>query len=303
MPRWPFSFANLLTRDHRVPWNAAIIPYLELKQVFDMVPPISRSKAKYDDPPEVDYLTQFVRLKLYLDAKLLDENSRVWKELQEADPGFRKIRHIHHFAVYDSGVKQDGFPEEWKDRKWFANWVDVNVMSLLRILDEGTLKRGTDVILHTDYVSKWEAEEQKHKDNLEKQRLAGLSKGELALEKKQKKWEKKLAKDVKGLIRDKSKALLKNSKEIRESFDKEKHASDQCEVWYPLREAALKHLRPGGTIKSKEVFRERAEYADSQYSKWEAKRNAECAKLHKLSREQDELFRDLKEYESYLVVP
>jgi hypothetical protein len=302
MPRWPFSFAPLENKDDRAPWNAAIIPYLELKQVFDLVPDIHISKAKYDDHHEVSYFIQFVRLKLYLDAKLLDENSRVWKELQEADPGFRKIRHIHHFAVYDSDVKEDGFPEEWKDKKWFANWVRTNVMTQLRILDEEALKRGTDVILHTNYVKKWEAEKKKYEDDLEKQRLAGLSKGELALEKKQKKWEEKLAKDVKNLIYDTSKALIENSKEIRESLDKEKHAKDQKEDWETRWAAHMKHLEPEGTIRSKEIS-ERVEYAYSQSLRWEAKRNQECEKLHKLFREQDELFRELKHYESFLMDP
>ncbi|WAO91184.1 Hypothetical protein NCS54_00864100 [Fusarium falciforme] len=302
MPRWPFSFAPLENKDDRAPWNAAIIPYLELKQVFDLVPDIHISKAKYDDHHEVSYFTQFVRLKLYLDAKLLDENSRVWKELQEADPGFKKIRHIHHFAVYDSDVKEDGFPEEWKDKKWFANWVRTNVMSQLRILDEETLKRGTDVILHTNYVKKWEAEKKKYEDNLEKQRLVRLSKGELALEKKQKKWEEKLAKDVKNLIYNTSKTLIENSKEIRESLDKEKHAKDQKEDWETHWAAHMKHLEPEGTIRSKEIS-VRAEYAYSQSLRWEAKRNEECEKLHKLFREQDELFKELKHYESFLMDP
>ncbi|UPL03657.1 hypothetical protein LCI18_014591 [Fusarium solani-melongenae] len=302
MPRWPFSFAPLKINDDRAPWNAAIIPYLELKQVFDLVPDIHISKAKYDDHHEVSYLTQFVRLKLYLDAKLLDENSRVWKELQEADPGFRKIRHIHHFAVYDSDIKEDGFPEEWKDKKWFTNWVRTNVMSQLRILDEETLKRGTDVILDTNYVKKWEAEKKKYEDGLEKQRLARLSKGELALEKKQKKWEEKLSKDVKSLIHDTSRNLIESSKEIRESLDKEKHAKGQKEDWEIRWAAHMKHLEPEGTIKSKEIS-ERAEYAYSQSLGWEAKRNEECEKLHQLFREQDELFKKLKHYESFLMHP
>ncbi|KAI8666793.1 hypothetical protein NCS57_00906200 [Fusarium keratoplasticum] len=302
MPRWPFSFALLENKDDRAPWNAAIIPYLELKQVFDLVPDTHISKAKYDDHHEVSYFTQFVRRKLYLDAKLLDENSRVWKELQEADPGFRKIWHIHHFAVYDSDVKEDGFPEKWKDKKWFANWVHTNVISQLRRLDEETLKRGTDVILHTNSVKKWEAEKKKYEDDLEKQRLARLSKGELALEKKQKKWEEKLAKDVKNLIYNTSKTLIENSKEIRESLDKEKHAKDQKEDWETRRAAHMKHLEPEDTIRSKEIS-ESAEYAYSQSLGWEAKRNEECEKLHKLFREQDELFKELKHYESFLMDP
>ncbi|KAI8718111.1 hypothetical protein NCS52_00889100 [Fusarium sp. LHS14.1] len=302
MPHWPFSFASLTNKDDRVPWNAAIIPYLELKQVFETVPPITKSQAKYDDPPEVDYFTQFVRLKLYLDAKLLDENSRVWKELQEADPGFRKILHIHRFAVYGSGVQEEGFPEEWKDEQWFKNWARVNVLTHLRILDEDTLKKGTDVILHTNYVKKWECEEKKHKANLERQRQAGLSKEELALEDKQNKWEDKLARDVKDLVYKNSKALLENSKAITASLDEEKHAKYQKEDWEARWAAHMKHLEPKGTIISREIS-ERAEYARSLSLQWEAKRNEECEKLHELLKEQDKLFKEVRRLERYLMEP
>ncbi|RSL68902.1 hypothetical protein CEP54_002584 [Fusarium duplospermum] len=300
MPRWPFTFASPKNKHDLGPWNTAILHYLQLKQIFDVVPELPRSKAKYDDHWTVSYFDQFVRLKLYLDANLLDKNSKIWKELQEADPGFRKIRHIYLFAVYGSDVKANGFPEEWKDEKWFAEWVHVNLMSKLKILDERTLKKGTDVILKTDYVDKWVAQEKIHKDNLEKRRRAGMTKEELALEAKQNKWEKSLAKDVKELMAKTQRKMIENAKKIKESLDREEHAKGQTERYLNLSNAHSKLIEPDVTIKTTEIF-ERAQYAYDQAASWQEKGKEEKEKQDKLQREQDELLGELKHYESYLM--
>lgn len=300
MPRWPFTFAPPKEEHDLGPWNTAILHYLQLKQIFDVVPELPRSKAKYDDHWTISYFDQFVRLKLYLDADILDKNSKIWKELQEADPGFRKIRQIYFFAVYDSDVEANGFPEEWKDEKWFSEWVHVNLMSKLRILDERTLKKGIDVMKKTDYFDTWVAQEKIYKDNLEKQRRAGLPKEERALEEKKDKWEKSLVKDVKKLMAKTERKMMENARKIKESLDREEHTKGQKDRYLNLSNAHSKLLEPDDTARTTQIL-ERAQYAYDQAASWHEKGQEEKEKQDKLQREQDELLRELKNYESYLM--
>lgn len=311
MFRWPFSFSSFLNnKDDRDPWNAAIIPYLELKQVFSIIPILPPGKAKYSDPPEISFLVQFTRLKLFLDAKLLDENGRVWKLLQEADPGFKKIRHLYHFAVYCSDVKPDGFPEEWKDKSYFANWLFVNIFTQLQILDWGTLQRGTGVILHTDYVKKWKDEKQKYEDSLEKQKREiekmeqkqkdKLEKDRLALEKKQKKWEVKLAKDVEQLSLPIHRRLDELSRENVKSFEAERHAADQISHWDNIWTELSKDLDPDDATKDK-VRLERIKNVYEEAQKWRATRKEEEKKQQEHQREYRELMKKLTYYQSLVL--
>ncbi|KAJ4309214.1 hypothetical protein N0V84_011635 [Fusarium piperis] len=310
MPRWPFSFSSLIKKNDRPPWNVAIIPYLELKQVLSIIPELPPSKAKYDDPPEISFLVQFTRLKLFLDAKLLDKNGLAWKELQDADPDFKMIRHLHHFAVYGSGVKEDGFPEEWKDENYFTNWLFVNVMTQLRLLDEVTLRRGTDIILYTDYVKRWEDEKQKYEENLEKQKRYierleqkekdRLEKGRLALEKKQKKVEAKLLKDVHEMILKIHRKLRENLREMSESCKRHNHAIKQRQECGNVYSKELKKLDPENPTKDKERF-DGVRYASEQGEKWAAKSEKERNKQDELKSERGELTRKLEHYESFLL--
>ncbi|RSL70438.1 hypothetical protein CEP53_001866 [Fusarium sp. AF-6] len=300
MRHWPFSLTALKNKKEMGPWNVAILHYLEMKQIFDEVPLIPRSKAKYDDHWTITYFDQFIRLKLYLDSNLLDTESKIWKELQEADPGFKKIWHIHHFAVYDSDIPENGFPEEWKDEKWFSEWVHVNLMSKLRILDEKTLRKATNLMKKTDYFDRWVAQEKIHKDNLEKQRRAGLPKKERELEEKKDKWEKSLVKDVKELMANTQRKMIENAKKIKESLDREEHNQGQKERYLKLSDAHWKLLGPEETIKTTQIY-ERAQFAYDQAASWGEKVKGEREKQDRLQREQDKLVGDLKSYESYLV--
>ncbi|EEU39665.1 uncharacterized protein NECHADRAFT_82077 [Fusarium vanettenii 77-13-4] len=166
MPFWPFSDPTPSNNEDELPWNAAIIPCLQVKEVFRTVVILPDPEfMKYKDPAGTHYMTQFTRLKYFLDAKLLDENCRAWKELQETDPGFKKIQIIHMW--FDNYRKEGGnipnevgpvtFPEEWKDEDFFLNW----------FLD--TLERATHVIVETNHVKDWHRFKEEHKARLMKE--------------------------------------------------------------------------------------------------------------------------------------
>ncbi|KAI8718112.1 hypothetical protein NCS52_00889200 [Fusarium sp. LHS14.1] len=178
MPFWPFSDPTPSNNEDELPWNAAIIPYLQVKEIFLTVVILPDPEfMKYKDPEGTHFITQFTRLKYFLDAKLLDENCRAWKELQETDPGFKKIEIIHiWFELYrkDGGVVPNEvgpvtFPEEWKDEDFFLNWLYVNALLQLKCLSLDTLERGFHFAVETNQLQEWRRYKKEHKARLLKE--------------------------------------------------------------------------------------------------------------------------------------
>lgn len=172
MPFWPFSISPPEGKEEELPWHSAIIPYLQVKEVLHTVVILPDPEFKrYQDPPGTSFMTQFTRLKLFLDAKLIRENCRAWKELQETDPGFRKIQILHETSdAYRKEAadipNEEGpvtFPEEWKDEDFFLNWLYVNVLLHLKCLSLETLEKATQVIMDTNYRAQWGRCGEEHK--------------------------------------------------------------------------------------------------------------------------------------------
>lgn len=162
MPSWSVSISSPEDKGDEVPWNVAILSYLQFKEVLlDAVTIPDPDFREYKDPEGTAFTTQFKRLKLFLDAKTLDRNGQVWKDLQEADPGFRKIQIVYELS--DPTRKEMGwpeehitsFPEEWRDEHYFICWFYVNLLSQIKCLDTGTLERVRHVMLHTNYIQTW----------------------------------------------------------------------------------------------------------------------------------------------------
>ncbi|KAJ4232283.1 hypothetical protein NW759_002671 [Fusarium solani] len=154
MPSWPSSTSSPENNEDDMPWHAAVLPALEVRKVRGT---------------PLNVYPQYSQLVVYLDAKVLDENSRALKRLQEVDPDFRKIRVIRDYTVTLPNYEQaTTFPNEWKDETFFHNWMCVNIQPLLMCTDEGKLERAIHVLTNTDYVARWQAEKKKRKENLDK---------------------------------------------------------------------------------------------------------------------------------------
>ncbi|KAI8667572.1 hypothetical protein NCS56_00894300 [Fusarium sp. Ph1] len=180
MPFWPFSISTPKNKEDELPWHAEILSYLQVREVFLTVYAIpDPGFERYQDPAGTNFMAQFTRLKLFLDAKLIDENCRAWKMLQETDPGFRKIQILHETSdAYRKEAadipNEEGpvtFPEEWKDEDFFLNWLYVNVLLYLKLLNLDTLEMAVRVIMDTDCFTKWDRCGKEHKARLMKEQL------------------------------------------------------------------------------------------------------------------------------------
>ncbi|RSM02576.1 hypothetical protein CEP52_007870 [Fusarium oligoseptatum] len=153
-----------------LPWHSQIISYLQFKEVLlTEIRPEAAEWEQYRDPPNIGFFTQFSRLKLFLDAKLLKPNGRAQLVMEQADPGFRKIQMISEWADYcrnNMGYDQEppvtSFPEEWRDESYFLNWMWLNVFFQLTSLDTETVERAAHIVMHTNYIQVWNSYGAKH---------------------------------------------------------------------------------------------------------------------------------------------
>ncbi|RSL70439.1 hypothetical protein CEP53_001867 [Fusarium sp. AF-6] len=174
MPLWPFRLFPLkegskafVPKDKKgkegdPPWNAQILSYLQFKEVFLAEIMTTVELEQYRDPPTISFFAQFARLKLFLDAKLLKPDSRARLELEEVDPGFRKIHiiveladHCRNNMGYDQEPPVTSFPEEWRDETYFHHWMWLNVIVPLKFLDTETVERAAHIIMNTNYIQVW----------------------------------------------------------------------------------------------------------------------------------------------------
>ncbi|KAJ4175261.1 hypothetical protein NW754_005682 [Fusarium falciforme] len=235
MPFWPFSISPPEGKEDELPWHAAILPYLQVKEVLHTVVILPDPEFKrYQDPAGTSFMTQFTRLKLFLDAKLIDESCRAWKELQETDPGFRKIQILH--ATSDAYRKEAAdipneegpvtFPEEWKDEDFFLNWLYVNALLHLKCLSLETLERATQVILDTNYRAQWGRCGEEHKARLEREEHRAAVNAQYEKDKAQMKadWE-----ELKKAVKNEVKAFFLERKQEKMAKGLEKERKRQEE--------------------------------------------------------------------------
>ncbi|RSL68901.1 hypothetical protein CEP54_002585 [Fusarium duplospermum] len=205
-----------MAKEGDLPWHAQILSYLQFKEVFLSVITVPDPEfEQYMDPPETSFITQFARLQLFLNAGLLKPNGRARLELDEADPGFRKIQMIaelSYWAIREMGYNQEppvtSFPEEWKDESYFLNWMWVNVFLHLTCLDTNTVEKATHIIMHTNYIQVWNIYGAEHRAYLKNQEIIEASwaayreykesKMDKKLERQKKNREERLLKEVRA---------------------------------------------------------------------------------------------------------